>query len=264
VILGGQQPVSTADDVEENASATQPPAPLSSNPVVAEVQDFWHTMQPLFEEPLHYAGAFFADIRRPAFTLLWIFAGLVALKFTGALVGAVDTTPIFGTVMELVGLWVAFNFVRQNLLTKGDRAQLNQTYQQWRRKIFGPDQALPNPAQPRLTAAPTPVVPQSDGTSATPAQAEQSAKPPQKLFAGVTGTVQVLIPLTGVVDVDALRAKVEKDLAKVENEIKSLTGRLSNPGFVDQAPPEVVQGARDSLAEAQAQATILQSRLAML
>jgi valyl-tRNA synthetase len=74
----------------------------------------------------------------------------------------------------------------------------------------------------------------------------------------------VLIPLTGVVDVDALRAKVEKDLAKVENEIKSLTGRLSNPGFVDQAPPEVVQGARDSLAEAQAQATILQSRLAML
>ncbi|PZV08733.1 MAG: valine--tRNA ligase, partial [Leptolyngbya sp.] len=146
VILGGQQPVSTADDVEEHASATQPPAPLSSNPVVAEVQDFWHTMQPLFEEPLHYAGAFFADIRRPAFTLLWIFAGLVALKFTGALVGAVDTTPIFGTVMELVGLWVAFNFVRQNLLTKGDRAQLNQTYQQWRRKIFGPDQALPNPA----------------------------------------------------------------------------------------------------------------------
>jgi valyl-tRNA synthetase len=264
VILGGQQPVSTAHDVEEHASATQPPAPLSSNPVVAEVQDFWHTMQPLFEEPLHYAGAFFADIRRPAFTLLWIFAGLVALKFTGALVGAVDTTPIFGTVMELVGLWVAFNFVRQNLLTKGDRAQLNQTYQQWRRKIFGPDQALPNPAQPRLTAAPTPVVPQSDGTSATPAQAEQSAKPPQKLFAGVTGTVQVLIPLTGVVDVDALRAKVEKDLAKVENEIKSLTGRLSNPGFVDQAPPEVVQGARDSLAEAQAQATILQSRLAML
>ncbi|PZO33645.1 MAG: valine--tRNA ligase [Shackletoniella antarctica] len=263
VILGGQQPVSTAHDVEENASATQPPAPLSSNPVVAEVQDFWHTMQPLFEEPLHYAGAFFADIRRPAFTLLWIFAGLVALKFTGALVGAVDTTPIFGTVMELVGLWVAFNFVRQNLLTKGDRAQLNQTYQQWRRKIFGPDQALPNPAQPRLTAAPT-IVPQSDGTSATPAQAEQSAKPPQKLFAGVTGTVQVLIPLTGVVDVDALRAKVEKDLAKVENEIKSLTGRLRNPGFVDQAPPEVVQGARDSLAEAQAQATILQSRLAML
>ncbi len=269
VILGGQQPVSTTHDVgenalegntpEENAPATQPPAQLSSNPVVAEVQDFWHTMQPLFEEPLHYVGSFFADIRRPAFTLLYLFAGIVALKFTGALVSAVDSTPIFGPLMELVGLWVAFNFVRQNLLTKGDRAQLNQTYQQWRRKIFGSDQAL----------ATRPKLPPASAAATTPngspvAAAEQSAEPPQKLFAGVTGTVQVLIPLTGVVDVDALRAKVEKDLAKVEGEIKSLTGRLSNPGFVDKAPPEVVQGARDSLAEAQAQATILKSRLAML
>jgi valyl-tRNA synthetase len=33
-----------------------------------------------------------------------------------------------------------------------------------------------------------------------------------KLFAGVTGTVQVLIPLAGVVDIAALRAKLEKDL----------------------------------------------------
>ncbi len=260
VILGGQQPVSTAHEVEENAPATHSPAQLSSNPVVAEVQDFWHTMQPLFEEPLHYAGSFFADIRRPAFTLLWLFAGLVALKFTGALVSAVDSTPIFGTLMELVGLWVAFNFVRQNLLTGSDRAQLNQTYQQWRRKIFGPDTAASRGTTPRLAPAPAPVA-LIESASAPEATVSE---PPQKLFAGVTGTVQVLIPLTGVVDVDALRAKVEKDLAKVENEIKALTGRLSNPGFVDKAPSEVVQGARDSLAEAEAQAAILKSRLAML
>ncbi|WP_397443333.1 hypothetical protein [Phormidium sp. FACHB-77] len=67
-----------------------------------------------------------------------------------------------------------------------------------------------------------------------------------------------------MVDVDALKAKVEKDLGKVEAEIKSLSGRLSNPGFVDKAPADVVQGARDSLAEAEAQATILKERLAML
>jgi valyl-tRNA synthetase len=66
------------------------------------------------------------------------------------------------------------------------------------------------------------------------------------------------------VDVDALRAKVEKDLGKVEAEIKSLSGRLGNPGFVDKAPADVVQGARDALAEAEAQAAILKSRLALL
>jgi valyl-tRNA synthetase len=80
----------------------------------------------------------------------------------------------------------------------------------------------------------------------------------------VVGTVQVLIPLTGLVDVDALRAKIEKDLSKVEGEIKSLNGRLSNPGFVNKAPEDVVQGARDALAEAQTQADILKSRLERL
>ena len=86
----------------------------------------------------------------------------------------------------------------------------------------------------------------------------------RKMFAGVTGTVQVLIPLTGVVDVEALRAKLEKDLAKAEGEIKSLSGRLSNQGFVNQAPAEVVQGAQTALAEAEKQAKLVSERLAML
>ncbi|MBE9111302.1 valine--tRNA ligase [Nodosilinea sp. LEGE 07298] len=268
VILGGKQPVSTAHAVEaggETGAELNPLAKLSDNPVVAEVQDFWHTMLPLFEEPLHYAGSFFATIRRPAFTLLWIFVGLVGLKFAGALVTAVDSTPLFGTLMELVGLWVAFNFVRQNLLTKGDREQLNQTYQTWQRKVLGSGSASPKPpSTPRPRPVPESTVPQTGSDSSAIAPAEAPAEPPQKLFAGVTGTVQVLIPLTGIVDVEALRAKVEKDLGKVEAEIKSLSGRLSNTGFVDKAPAEVVQGARNSLAEAEAQAAILKSRLAML
>jgi valyl-tRNA synthetase len=81
---------------------------------------------------------------------------------------------------------------------------------------------------------------------------------------GVTGTVQVLIPLAGVIDIDALRAKLEKDLAKAEKEVQSFKGRLQNSKFVDQAPPEVVQGARDALAEAEKQVEILRARLGRL
>jgi valyl-tRNA synthetase len=80
-------------------------------------------------------------------------------------------------------------------------------------------------------------------------------------MAGVVGTIQVLMPLAGVVDVDALQAKLQKDLAKVEAEIKSLSGRLANENFVSKARPEVVQGAKDALAEAQKQAEILRDRL---
>jgi valyl-tRNA synthetase len=83
-------------------------------------------------------------------------------------------------------------------------------------------------------------------------------------IAGVIGTVQVLIPLAGVVDVEALRAKLVKDLQKVETEITSVSARLSNPKFVDKAPAEVVQTARDALSEAEQQAQILRERLNQL
>ena len=83
-------------------------------------------------------------------------------------------------------------------------------------------------------------------------------------IAGVVGTLQVLIPLAGVVDLVALRAKLEKKLTKLEGEIKSISARLANPKFVEKATPDVVQGARDALAEAEKQAEILRDRLQLL
>ncbi|MGL5832084.1 MAG: class I tRNA ligase family protein, partial [Waterburya sp.] len=84
---------------------------------------------------------------------------------------------------------------------------------------------------------------------------------PGQVIAGVTGTVQILIPLTGLIDVAALEAKLQKKLDKVLQDIKSLTGRLNNSGFVNKAPAEVIEGANNDLAEAQKQAEILQERL---
>jgi len=86
----------------------------------------------------------------------------------------------------------------------------------------------------------------------------------QQAIAGIVGTVQVLIPLAGVVDIDVLRRKLEKNLSKVEGEVQSLRGRLNNENFVNKAPEDVVQGARDALAEAEKQQSILQERLARL
>lgn len=85
-----------------------------------------------------------------------------------------------------------------------------------------------------------------------------------KQIAGVVGTVQVAIPLAGVVDVAALRARLEKDLTKAEAEAQSLSGRLSNANFVNRAPAEVVDTARAALAEAEAQIAILNDRLNQL
>jgi valyl-tRNA synthetase len=87
---------------------------------------------------------------------------------------------------------------------------------------------------------------------------------PQGSIVGVLGTVQVALPLAGLIDIAALKAKMTKDLAKIEGEIKSASARLSNPGFVAKAPPEVIEGSKASLVEAQTQAAILTDRLARL
>jgi valyl-tRNA synthetase len=82
-------------------------------------------------------------------------------------------------------------------------------------------------------------------------------------MAGVVGTVQVVLPLEGI-DLEAIRAKLEKSLQKAQAEVTSIAGRLSNAKFVSNAPAEVVQGARDALAEAETQVAMLTERLERL
>jgi len=80
-------------------------------------------------------------------------------------------------------------------------------------------------------------------------------------FAAVVGTTQVLLPLTGVVDLEALQSKIAKNVTKIEKKVNDLTKRLNNPGFVNNAPADVIQAAKEDLAEAQKQLEILKERL---
>ena len=93
---------------------------------------------------------------------------------------------------------------------------------------------------------------------------EADAAPVTKALAGVSGELQVLLPIEGLVDLDALKGRLEKDIAKAEKEIKGLAGRLGNPNFADKAPPEVVAECQANLAEKQAQADLARKRLADL
>jgi valyl-tRNA synthetase len=94
--------------------------------------------------------------------------------------------------------------------------------------------------------------------------AAAAANPTARALAGVSGELQVLLPIEGLVDLDALRGRLEKDIAKAEKEIQGLSGRLANPNFADKAPPAVVAECRANLAEAEAQAQLARQRLADL
>ncbi|MGB7565093.1 MAG: valine--tRNA ligase [Prochlorococcaceae cyanobacterium] len=82
-----------------------------------------------------------------------------------------------------------------------------------------------------------------------------------RTLAAVSGELQVLLPIEGLVDLEALKGRLEKDLGKAEKEIAGLSARLANPNFAGKAPPEVVAEARANLAEAEAQAKLARGRL---
>ncbi len=81
---------------------------------------------------------------------------------------------------------------------------------------------------------------------------------------GITGTVQVLLPLAGLVDVATLRAKIERDVQKIDTQATGLAARLNNGNFLAKAPPDVVQTCQTQLAELSQQLELLQARLQQL
>ncbi len=73
-----------------------------------------------------------------------------------------------------------------------------------------------------------------------------------------------VLPLEGVIDLDAERARLTKAIAAAEKERDSLNNRLSNPAFAEKAKPEAVEKARADHAEKSAEAARLGAALGRL
>ena len=65
----------------------------------------------------------------------------------------------------------------------------------------------------------------------------------------VTPAARVFLPLAELVDMDAERARLEKELAAASGELDKLAAKLNNPGFTGKAPANVVEAERARLAE---------------
>jgi valyl-tRNA synthetase len=80
----------------------------------------------------------------------------------------------------------------------------------------------------------------------------------------VVGEAVYVIPLDGVVDTNAERARITNAIAVITKERDALAGRLNNPAFVEKAKPEAVEKARADHAEKSAEVERLQAALARL
>ncbi|TCJ38144.1 valine--tRNA ligase [Parafrankia sp. BMG5.11] len=78
------------------------------------------------------------------------------------------------------------------------------------------------------------------------------------------GSDALVIPLEGLIDVEAEKARLTKALAASEKEAASLAGRLGNASFVERAKPEAVEKARADHAHHSAEADRLKAALERL
>jgi valyl-tRNA synthetase len=78
----------------------------------------------------------------------------------------------------------------------------------------------------------------------------------------VIGAVEAYLPLAGLIDLEAERTRLLKELEAARADAARREARLANPGFVDKAPASVVQRERDGLAAVRETIARLQDRLA--
>ena len=74
----------------------------------------------------------------------------------------------------------------------------------------------------------------------------------------------VVLPLAGLIDLTAERARLEKDRAKAADEADKVRKKLANADFVSRAKPEVVEENRERLASADAEVARLAAALQRL
>jgi valyl-tRNA synthetase len=80
-------------------------------------------------------------------------------------------------------------------------------------------------------------------------QIVESAEHPAESAIAVLADAEVILPLEGLIDKEAERAKLKKSLADLDRQIAPLRAKLGNEAFVSRAPAEVVAAQRSKLTE---------------
>ena len=89
-------------------------------------------------------------------------------------------------------------------------------------------------------------------------------RPPQGAVQLIVRGEVAALPLTGVIDFAAEKARLEKEMARVSSDIARIDAKLANADFVARAPEDVVEGEREKREEAEARRAKIDEALARL
>ena len=85
-----------------------------------------------------------------------------------------------------------------------------------------------------------------------------------KMVSVVTGDVQMYLPMNELVDFEKEKARLNKELKKAQKDLDFINKKLNNPGFLNKAPEQVVEGERVKAAKLNDQIAKLNESIAAL
>ena len=80
-------------------------------------------------------------------------------------------------------------------------------------------------------------------------EAAADLEKPPRASAVVEDAMEIFVPLEGLIDLDAEKARLDKEIGKLEGQIGGIAKKLGNAGFLAKAPKEVVAREEERRAE---------------
>jgi valyl-tRNA synthetase len=89
-----------------------------------------------------------------------------------------------------------------------------------------------------------------------------SVEKPKRCATNVIGTIEIFLRLEGLIDLEQELKRLRKQREDLQGRIESVEKTLQNPGFLNNAPKDVVQQRRETAEDLKAQLATVQQNLA--
>ena len=84
---------------------------------------------------------------------------------------------------------------------------------------------------------------------------------PKGVATGVVGPLLIFVPLSGIVDIAGEKARLEKEIAKVQKDLDQCSRKLANRDFLEKAAEAAIKKEEDKLKESQDRHAALEKAL---
>ncbi len=109
----------------------------SLNPSTEQMKQVWDRIYTFLSALPEYLGDFFSEYKRPLVTLGLIFASVVSVKMTLALLDAINDIPLLSPTFELIGLGYTAWFIYRYLWKATSRQELTQDFAAFKDEVLG-------------------------------------------------------------------------------------------------------------------------------